>query len=102
MKATEGDDMQTFRLEGDNKHLYFRNYERRSGREELAEIMQILTGNGFEVKDKLMGPDCDLYTCQGNGLRFAICANIEGDGSTICVEDEYTLECLERIFEKGM
>ena len=49
--------MQTFRLEGDNKHLYFRNYERRSDRDELAEIMQILTSNGFEVKDKLMGPD---------------------------------------------
>ena len=94
--------MKTFRLEGDNKHLYFRNYETRSDREELAEIMQILTSNGFEVKDKLMGPDCDLYTCQGNGLCFAICANIVGDGSTICVEDEYTLECLERIFEKGI
>ena len=29
--------MQTFRLEGDSKHLYFRNLERRSDREELAE-----------------------------------------------------------------
>lgn len=94
--------MQTFRLEGDSKHLYFRNLERRSDREELAEIMQILTANGFEIKDKLTGPDCDLYTCHGNGLRFAVYANIVGDGSTICVEDEYTLECLEYIFEKGI
>ena len=94
--------MQTFRLEGDNKHLYFRNLERRTDREELAEIIQILTANGFEIKDKLMGPDCDLYTCQGKGLRFAICANIVGDGSTISVEDEHTLECLERVFEEGM
>lgn len=54
--------MQTFRLEGDSKHLYLRNLERRSDREELAEIMQILTANGFEIKDKLTGPDCDLYT----------------------------------------
>ena len=90
--------MQTFRLDGDNKHLYFRNLERRSDREELAEIIQIVTDNGFEIKDKLMEPDCDLYTCQGKGLRFAICASIDGDGSSICVEDEQTLEYLEQMF----
>lgn len=94
--------MQTFRLDGDNKHLYFKNPKRRSDREELAEIIQILTNNGFEIKDKLMGSDCDLYTCQGNGLRFAICANIVGDSSTICVEDEYTLEYLEKVFAEEM
>ena len=90
--------MQAFRLAGDSKHLYFRNLERRSDREELAEIIRILTENGFEIKDKMMGPDCDLYTCQGNGLRFAICASIDGDGSSICVEDELTLEYLEQVF----
>jgi len=90
--------MQTFRLDGDYTHLYFRNPERRSDQEELVEIMRILTGSGFVIQKKIMGPDCDLFICEGNGLRFTVCATIDGYGNSVYAEDERTLECLERIF----
>ena len=92
--------MQTFRVDGDEKHLYFKNLERRSDREELAEVMQILNENGCVIIDRIMGPDCTLYQCKMNGYRFAVCdASIDGDGTILCVDDLRTMEFLETVFK---
>lgn len=92
--------MQTFRLSGDDKHLYFKNNEGRPEREERAEVMKILTQNGCVIGEKIMGPDCDLYTCRMNELRFAVCVSLE-DGVSICVDDIVSLEKLEGLFEES-
>ena len=93
--------MQTFRVDGDEKHLYFKNLERRSDREELAEVMKILHDNDCVIIDRMMGPDCTLYQCKMNGYRFAVCdASIDGDGMFLCVDDLRTMEYLEKVFER--
>lgn len=90
--------MRALRLKGDNNHLYFEKNETKSYREELFEIMDTLTSQGCAIKDKIPGPDCDLYTCTYNGLRFAICTATD-DGSCICVDKEADLDVIERLFE---
>ena len=55
--------MKTYRMNGDNNHLYFQNMKKRTAREELITIMDILTSQGCVIKDKIAGYDCDLYTC---------------------------------------
>ena len=93
--------METFRLTGDDRHLYFRNLERLSGREELASVMKILNANGCQIADRIVGPDCTLYPCKMNGYRFAVCdESIDGDGISLCVDDEKTMEYLEEIFKE--
>lgn len=92
--------MQTFRMNGDEKHLYFKNLEHMSDREELAEVMKILHNNECVIIDRIMGPDCTLYQCKMNGYRFAVCdASIDGDGTFLCVDDLRTMEYLESVFE---
>ena len=92
--------MQTFRMNGDEKHLYFKNLEHMSDREELVEVMKILHDNECVIIDRIMGPDCTLYQCKMNGYRFAVCdASIDGDGTFLCVDDLRTMEYLESVFE---
>lgn len=91
--------METIRLAGDDKRLYFKNYERRSDEEEFCEVMHILAYNGCEFREKIMGPDCDLYPCRLNGYRFTVCdASIDGNGTCLCVDDNETMEFLEQLF----
>ena len=52
--------MKTYRMNGDNNHLYFQNMKKRTAREELITIMDILTSQGCVIKDKIAGYDCDL------------------------------------------
>lgn len=91
--------MQTYRIDGDKKHLYFKNIERRSDKEEFSEVMKILHENEAIILDRLVGPDCTLYTCKIKEYRFAVCdASIDGDGTFLCVDDLITMEYLEDIF----
>ena len=47
--------MQTYRIDGDKKHLYFKNIERRSDKEEFSEVMKILHENEAIILDRLAG-----------------------------------------------
>ena len=93
--------MKTYRLNGDDKHLYFQNLKKRTAREELVTVMDILTSQGCVIKDKIAGPDCDLYTCTYNGLRFAICTSID-DGTSLCVDVPRDLDVLENLFQNHL
>ena len=93
--------MKTYRLNGDDKHLYFQNLKKRTLREELVEVMDILTGQGCVIKDKIAGPDCDLYTCVYNGLRFAISTS-QDEGTSLCVDVPRDLDILEAFFQNHL
>ena len=93
--------MKTYRMNGDNNHLYFHNMKKRTAREELITIMDILTSQGCVIKDKIAGYDCDLYTCDYNGLRFAISTSTE-DGISLCVDVSRDLDVLEALFQNHL
>lgn len=90
--------MHTFRKAEDNIHLYFSNTENKSDRELLADIIQLVMEQGIEIKDKIQTSDCELFTCRGNDMCFVIAVSLEGEGCSICVDDENTLQKVERIF----
>jgi len=90
--------MHTFRRAGDNIHLYFSNTENKSDRMLLTEIIQSVMEQGIEIKDKIQTSDCELFTCRGNGICFAISFSLEGEGCSICVDDENTLAVVEKMF----
>ena len=90
--------MHTFRKTGDNIHLYFSNTENKSDRILLADIIQLVMENGIEIKDKILTSDCELFTCRGKGICFAISLSLTGEGCSICVDDDNTLEVVEKMF----
>lgn len=90
--------MHTFRKAGDNIHLYFSNTEHKSDRMLLADIIQLVMEQGIEIKDKIQTSDCELFTCRGKGICFAISVSLLGEGCSICVDDENTLAVVEKMF----
>jgi len=92
--------METFRISGDEKHLYFKNLDRRSGKEEFNDVMDVLTRSGCQIINRIVGPDCILLHCNIGEYRFAVCdASIDGDGTFLCVDDELTMTFLEGLFK---
>lgn len=93
--------MKTFKKNGDEKHLYFKDLKGRNGRQELAMVMEVLTRNGCQIVNRTVGPDSILLHCKINEYRFAA-SNVseEGEGVVLCVDDEQTLEFLETLFNK--
>ena len=90
--------MESFRLAGDDKHIYLKGVEGRSSREELATVLKIFTDKGCIISDRIVGTDCVLYPCRLEGYRFALCdASIVGEGISLCVDDENTMNYLEEI-----
>ena len=73
---------------GDNKRLYFTNYERRSDDEEYLEIVSILKKNNYTINRTMIGPDCDLHYCEIGGYSFNIIRSIDGDGTFLYCDDE--------------
>jgi len=93
--------METFRIAGDDKHLYFKNLEKKSGQEEFRKVMDVLTCNECQIINRISGPDCTLFQCKLGDYRFAVCdASIDGDGTFLCVEDEQTMIFLEELFSE--
>ena len=91
--------METFRITGDDKHLYFKNLEKRSGQEEFRQVMDVLTRNECQIINRITGPDCTLFQCRLANYRFAVCdASVDGEGTILCVDDEQTMVFLEDLF----
>lgn len=90
--------MHTFRRNGDNIHLYFNNTDNKSDSILLADIIQLVMKHGIEIKDKIQTSDCKLFTCRGKGICFVISLSLMGEGCSICVDDEKTLEVVEKMF----
>ena len=91
--------METFRITGDDKHLYFKNLEKITGQEEFRNVIDVLTRNECQIINRITGPDCTLFQCKLGVYRFAVCdASIDGDGTFLCVEDEQTMIFLEDLF----
>ncbi len=94
--------METFKCNGDNNRLYFKNYENRPDDEELAEIMMILKKEGVIIGKKYIAPDCDWYQkCTIDEEEFDILYTIDGDGTFLYAEKSGTIEILERLFESN-
>ena len=83
---------------GDNKRLYFTNYERRSDDEEYLEIVSILKKYNYTINETIIGPDCDLHCCEIGGYSFDIIRTIDGDGTFLYCDDEQGMKYLESIF----
>lgn len=83
---------------GDNKRLYFTNYERRSDDEEYLEIVSILKKYNYTINRTMIGPDCDLHYCEIGGYSFDIIRTIDGDGTFLYCDDEQGMKYLESIF----
>ena len=83
---------------GDNKRLYFTNYERRSDDEEYLEIVSILKKYNYTINRTMIGPDCDLHYCEIDGYSFNIIRSIDGDGTFLYCDDEQGMKYLESIF----
>lgn len=90
--------MQTFRMDGDNNRLYFKNYERRSDEEELQEIMSILKSVNCDIGERYLAPDCDIYKCKFGEMEFTVVSTIDGDGTFLYADDENVLIRLEEFF----
>jgi len=68
--------METFRMDGDNNRIYFRNLNRVSDDEEYENIMDILENLGCYIGDTLTGPDCDIVHCEYEGILFNVRSTI--------------------------
>lgn len=90
--------MKPIHLNGDNKRLYFTNYERRSDVEEYLEIVSILKKYNYTINETIIGPDCDLHCCEIGGYSFDIIRTIDGDGTFLYCDDEQGMKYLESIF----
>lgn len=90
--------MESFRLTGDDKHIYLKTTDGRNCREELASVMKILNSNNCQILDRIVGPDYTLYPCKMSVYRFAVCdASVVGEGISLCVDDENTMNYLEKL-----
>ena len=90
--------METFRMDGDNNRIYFRNYYRVSDDEEYENIMEIIKGSDCTIGDTLRGPDCDIIHCEYEGILFNVVRTVDGDGSFIYCEDERDTDQIEELF----
>ena len=93
--------MKTFKKNGDEKHLYFKDLKGWNGRQELAMVMEVLTRNGCQIINRTVGPDSIMLNCKINEYRFvASDVSEEGAGVVLCVDDEQALGFLEALFNK--
>ena len=89
--------MKAFQIGGDEKRIYFQNYERRSGEEELEELIDVLQKAGCQVGTRVMAGIDDIYRCKKDGLDFDI---IYGDEEAFIYSDNpYVISDLMKLFD---
>lgn len=59
-------------MKGDENRIYFRNYERRPGEEELTEALNLLRRAGAITGEREELADIDLYRCVLEGKSFDV------------------------------
>ena len=91
--------MEIFRLDGDDKHLYFRNLRGISDDEEFESIMAVLKYLGCKIVDQQMAPYCDVVSCVYQEHSFKVIRTIDGDGNYIYADQPVALVCLEKLFK---
>jgi len=93
--------METFRMDGDDNRLYFRNPDHAvSDDEEFNMIMSLLRGADCEIGDTDMGPDCDLIHCECDTGEFSVVRSLDGDGTFLYSDDPEVIDSLEELFEE--
>lgn len=91
--------MESLYMQGDDKRLYFRNYNRIPDEEEYKMIMQCLKNAECVILDKKMGPYCDIIRCIYKENEFDVVRTIDGDGTFIYSDNHDVLEELEAVFK---
>lgn len=91
--------MKGFHIEGDPARLDFTNYDLRSDEEEFNEIMSILKKHNMKQLDYIMGPDCDMYECIIDNVKFSFIHTIDGEGSFLYCDDKAGMLFLETLFD---
>lgn len=83
-------------MNGDENRIYFRNYERRSGEEELAEVLDLLKEAGAKTGEKEELADIDLYRCTFEGKSFTVI--FTGEEALIYADNKENVGRLLNIF----
>lgn len=88
--------MKAFQMKDDENRIYFRNYERRPGEEELAEVMELLKKAGAKIGEKEEIADIDLYRCVWEDIPFDVI--FTGEEAVIYADDKEDVNKLLEVF----
>lgn len=88
--------MNTFQIKNDYNRIYFRNYERKSGEDELAAVLDILEEAGCLLSEVKKLPTADIVNCKYRDIDFDVVFN--GEEAFIYVSDTRNINEVVKIF----